>query len=81
MKSTFRDQNKVGLNERRIYILRTPVPLAAPRYSTSKWKGLENLEKRTSGSLIPDTLREMEKDTEFQITGESVFFSTGNYLS
>lgn len=35
----------------------------------SKWVGLEGLDDRTSGSLIPDTLRQMEKDDEFQLTG------------
>lgn len=37
---------------------------------TNKWVGLEGLDERTSGSLIPDTLQEMEKDEEFQLTGD-----------
>lgn len=31
--------------------------------------GLEGLDERTAGSLIPETLQGMEKDEEFQLTG------------
>ncbi|KAK3101216.1 hypothetical protein FSP39_001832 [Pinctada imbricata] len=33
-----------------------------------KWDGLKNLSERTQGSLIPETLKEMEKDGEFKET-------------
>ncbi|CAM9664522.1 unnamed protein product [Pylaiella littoralis] len=42
-------------------------PSKAPARS-SKWVGLEGLDERTAGSLIPETLQEMEKDEEFQLT-------------
>lgn len=32
------------------------------------WQGLAGLQERVKGSLIPQTLQEMEKDKEFQIT-------------
>ncbi|XP_014662420.1 PREDICTED: uncharacterized protein LOC106805372 [Priapulus caudatus] len=36
------------------------------------WVGLEGLEERTKGSLIPETLENMEKDEEFKITAENL---------
>lgn len=39
---------------------------------SSKWVGLEGLDERTSGSLIPETLQGMENDEEFQIVGEDI---------
>mmetsp|Transcript_14164 Transcript_14164/g.20932 ORF Transcript_14164/g.20932 Transcript_14164/m.20932 type:complete len:450 (+) Transcript_14164:26-1375(+) len=33
-----------------------------------KWKGLEGLKERSSGSLIPETLQQMEDDAAFQLT-------------
>lgn len=35
---------------------------------TPKWEGLKDLEERTKGSLIPDTLKEMEEDEDFKLT-------------
>lgn len=40
-----------------------------PVVRSSKWVGLEGLDERTSGSLIPETLQGMEQDEEFQLTG------------
>jgi len=34
------------------------------------WKGLDDLKQRTSGSLIADTLKEMEGDAEFQLNAK-----------
>ncbi|CAM9292768.1 unnamed protein product, partial [Chrysoparadoxa australica] len=39
-----------------------------PLTRTPKWVGLEGLEERTTGSLIPETLVEMETDKDFQLT-------------
>lgn len=35
---------------------------------TLQWEGLKDLEERTKGSLIPETLKEMEEDETFKLT-------------
>ncbi|CBJ30512.1 conserved unknown protein [Ectocarpus siliculosus] len=47
--------------------IRLSKPAKAPARS-KKWVGLEGLDERTAGSLIPETLQGMEKDEEFQLT-------------
>ncbi|CAM9244914.1 unnamed protein product [Discosporangium mesarthrocarpum] len=43
---------------------------APPR--TEKWIGLDGLDHRTTGSLVPDTLKEMSEDKQFQLTAEKL---------
>lgn len=43
----------------------------APSVS-GKWIGLDALAERTKGSLIPDTLKEMENDPDFKLTAEKL---------
>lgn len=50
-------------------------PTARPKPSAStakRWEGLKDLAERTKGSLIPDTLKEMENDPEFKMTLEKL---------
>ncbi|CAH1787794.1 unnamed protein product [Owenia fusiformis] len=42
--------------------------LKRPDKPPPKWTGLKGLEKRAKGSLIPDTLKEMEESEEFKLT-------------
>ncbi|KAI8485309.1 hypothetical protein Bbelb_368730 [Branchiostoma belcheri] len=43
-----------------------------PSPARHRWVGLEGLRERTEGSLIPETLKEMEKDEQFKITAENL---------
>ena len=36
---------------------------------SNKWVGLEGLDNRTEGSLVPETLTVMDQDEDFAITG------------
>ncbi|XP_035686362.1 uncharacterized protein LOC118422737 [Branchiostoma floridae] len=47
-------------------------PERPPPSPARRWVGLEGLRERTEGSLIPDTLQEMEKDEQFKITAENL---------
>ncbi|CAH1263506.1 Hypp2721 [Branchiostoma lanceolatum] len=47
-------------------------PERPPPSPARRWAGLEGLRERTEGSLIPDTLQEMEKDEQFKITAENL---------
>lgn len=48
-----------------LFSFASPPPVVRSR----KWEGLEGLDERTAGSLIPETLEGMEEDEEFQLTG------------
>lgn len=37
-----------------------------------RWEGLQDLSERTKGSLIPETLKQMENDEDFQITAKQL---------
>lgn len=37
-----------------------------------RWEGLQDLSERTKGSLIPETLKEMENDKDFQISAKQL---------
>lgn len=55
-----------------IRLLQQELALSFPRpvlIRPSKWAGLEGLDERTAGSLIPETLQGMEEDVEFKLTG------------
>ncbi|KAK3612503.1 hypothetical protein CHS0354_024473 [Potamilus streckersoni] len=43
-------------------------PEGSRKKQIKAWDGLEDLKARTKGSLIPDTLKEMEESEEFQLT-------------
>lgn len=42
------------------------------RVPTRRWTGLDDLAERTKGSLIPDTLKEMESDPDFKLNVENL---------
>lgn len=49
--------------------------LKRPQRKTNKqrlWDGMAGLEKRTVGSLIPDTLKQMDEDEDFKITAKAL---------
>ncbi|KAG5175329.1 hypothetical protein JKP88DRAFT_271011 [Tribonema minus] len=51
--------------------LRLSTPKAPPARAAepaAKWAGLDGLDERTTGSLVPDTLKQMGEDEEFQAT-------------
>ena len=50
----------------------TDVNIHEHRLKRPTWQGLPGLERRVAGSLIPQTLREMEKDPEFRVTQENL---------
>ncbi|XP_013403753.1 uncharacterized protein LOC106169016 [Lingula anatina] len=46
--------------------------LKRPDRPPPSWTGLQGLKERTQGSLIPETLKEMQEDKQFQITAEQL---------
>ncbi|XP_022088369.1 uncharacterized protein LOC110978040 isoform X1 [Acanthaster planci] len=56
----------VNVHEHRLKRPEKPPPLR------KKWVGLDELKQRTKGSLIPETLKEMEQNEDFQITAANL---------
>ncbi|XP_033751849.1 LOW QUALITY PROTEIN: uncharacterized protein LOC117335775 [Pecten maximus] len=61
----------VDIHEHKLSRPTAPPPRPGPPPGV-RWKGLRDLEQRTKGSLIPETLKQMEQDEDFKLTAEKL---------
>ncbi|XP_060065095.1 uncharacterized protein LOC132545423 [Ylistrum balloti] len=61
----------VDIHEHKLSRPTAPPPKPGPP-AGARWKGLQDLQQRTKGSLIPETLKQMELDEDFKLTADKL---------
>lgn len=70
-KSTLRTERKATPDQNTTSLNIHEHQLTRPQRE-KKWAGLRGLKARTAGSLVPETLAEMETDEEFKLTAQAL---------